>query len=228
MVQEMRKEEKTLAQIAAEYEVHPTQLKRWRTIALEGLPTLFEEHDDTAALKATFAEQQAALYAEIGRLTTQVTWLKKKLESTLERRHRIALVDWDHATLPHTVQAELLRVSRASRYYRPRPPSEEEIALKHRIDELYTQYPFYGSRRITAQLQREGKTVNRKAGQGHMREMGIAGISPGPQVSRRNTEDIVYPYLLRGMTLTSKSGQALRITLINLCGGWNMRLCVMA
>ena len=78
VVQDLLKEEQTLAQIAAEYEVHPTQLKRWRTIALEGLPTLFEERDDTAALKASFEQQQTALYAEIGRLTTQVAWLKKK------------------------------------------------------------------------------------------------------------------------------------------------------
>jgi putative transposase len=59
------------------------------------------------------------------------------------------------------------------------------VALKHRIDAIYTQRPFYGSRRITAQLRREGEEVNRKAVQRHMREMGIAGICPGPNLSRR-------------------------------------------
>lgn len=80
VVQELLKEEKTIAQIATEYEVHPTQLKNWRAIALEGLPSLFEKQDGQAELKATHEQQLTELYAEIGKLTTQVTWLKKKLQ----------------------------------------------------------------------------------------------------------------------------------------------------
>lgn len=80
MVQELLKDEKTLGQIAAEYEVPPTQLKNWRAIALQGLPSLFEKQDSTAELKAAYEQQQTELYAEIGKLTTQVTWLKKKFQ----------------------------------------------------------------------------------------------------------------------------------------------------
>jgi transposase len=79
VVQELLKEEKTLAQIASEYEVHPTQLKNWQAIALEGLASLFEKQDSTAALQAAHEQQFTDLYAEIGKLTTQVSWLKKKL-----------------------------------------------------------------------------------------------------------------------------------------------------
>ena len=78
VVQELLKEDKTIAQIAAEYEVHPTQLNKWESTALQGLPSLFEEKDSLAALKASHEEQLNKLYAEIGKLTTQVTWLKKK------------------------------------------------------------------------------------------------------------------------------------------------------
>ncbi len=80
VVQELLKEEKTLAQLACEYEVHPTQLKNWRAIALEGLPQLFEKQDNTVALQAAHEQQLSDLYAEIGKLTTQVNWLKKKLQ----------------------------------------------------------------------------------------------------------------------------------------------------
>ena len=80
VVQELLKEEKTLAQIAAEYEVHPTQLKNWRAVALEGMPGLFEKQDSTAELKRAHEQQLTELYAEIGKLTTQVAWLKKKLQ----------------------------------------------------------------------------------------------------------------------------------------------------
>ncbi len=80
VVEELLKEEKTFAQIATEYEVHPTQLKNWRAVALEGLPGLFEKQDTTVALKTAHEQQLIELYAEIGKLTTQVTWLKKKLQ----------------------------------------------------------------------------------------------------------------------------------------------------
>jgi len=80
VVQELLKEEKTLAQIAAEYEVHPTQLKNWRAVALEGMPSLFEKQDSTVELKRAHEQQLGELYAEIGKLSTQVSWLKKKLQ----------------------------------------------------------------------------------------------------------------------------------------------------
>ena len=112
----------------------------------------------------------------------------------------MALVERENVDVALRTQADLLSLSRASLYYRPRSPSAAEVALKHRIDALYTQYPFYGSRRITAQLRREGRGVNRKTVQRHMREMGIAGIGPGPNLSRRAHGEQVYPYLLRGLT----------------------------
>lgn len=97
-----------------------------------------------------------------------------------------------------------MSLSRSSLYYQPLPPSAEgprgHPTLKHRIDEIDTAYPFYGSRRITAQLRREGLVINRKAVQRHMQEMGIAGICPGPNLSRRNQAHQVYPYLLRHVT----------------------------
>ena len=80
VVQELLKEEKTVGHLAAENEVHPTQLKQWRAVALEGLPSLFEKQDSTAELKAAHEQQLTELYAEIGKLTTQVAWLKKKLQ----------------------------------------------------------------------------------------------------------------------------------------------------
>ncbi len=83
------------------------------------------------------------------------------------------------------LQAELLGLNRSGLYYQPVPPSPEGVALKHRIDELYTAHPFYGSRKIGAVL-----GANRKAIQRHMREMGIAGICPGRNLSKTawNTE----------------------------------------
>lgn len=63
-----------------------------------------------------------------------------------------------------------------------------------------TPIAFYGSRRITAQLQHEGYAVNRKRIQTYMREMGIWGLAPGPHTSSPHPRHPIYPYLLRGVT----------------------------
>ena len=79
MVKELLKEQKTLSQLAAEHSVHPTQLKEWKRIALTGLPELFSRNGQMVEkLTKQHAERLDELYAEIGRLTTQVNWLKKK------------------------------------------------------------------------------------------------------------------------------------------------------
>ena len=95
----------------------------------------------------------------------------------------MAAIEWDKPEIAIKTQAELLSLNRTSLYYKPVGVSEEEVALKNRIDEIYTEHPFYGSRRIAAVLRREGREVNRKAVQRHMREMGIAGVCPGPILS---------------------------------------------
>jgi len=78
IVLEMLKEEKTMSELASQYGIHPTQLHRWRNHVLENLPQLFEEKDNTAAIKAEYEQKIEELYTELGRLTTQLAWLKKK------------------------------------------------------------------------------------------------------------------------------------------------------
>jgi putative transposase len=110
---------------------------------------------------------------------------------------RVALVERAEGELPLSLQAELLSLSRASLYYQPRPPSAEEVRLKHRIDEVYTHSPFYGARKIAAQLQRDQMGINRKTVARYMQEMGIAAVYPGPNLSKRNHKEGVYPYATR-------------------------------
>ena len=79
IVLELLKEEDTLSQVAARHGVHPNLLRKWKAQVLEGLPGLFSEDDrDRRSLQAEHARELDELYAEIGRLTTQVAWLKKK------------------------------------------------------------------------------------------------------------------------------------------------------
>ena len=103
------------------------------------------------------------------------------------------------------------------------------MAIKHAIDTISTDQPSYGSRRIAVILERDHQlVVNRKAVQRHMREMGIAGISPGPNLSRRNPEQQVYPYLLRNLVAARPNHVwAIDITYIRLVAGWMYLVAVL-
>jgi len=76
---EILKEEKTINQIASEYGIHPNVLYRWKKQAIENLPKLFDtENKSERERQAEHERQMDELYNEIGRLTTQLNWLKKK------------------------------------------------------------------------------------------------------------------------------------------------------
>lgn len=79
IVLEILKEEKSISQISSEYGVHPNMLYRWKKQALENFSRLFEDETRSAREQQVEHERQLnELYSEIGRLTTQVNWLKKK------------------------------------------------------------------------------------------------------------------------------------------------------
>jgi putative transposase len=122
-----------------------------------------------------------------------------------------ARLDWiepEHAKLPLTRQCELAGVPRATVYRRIDAASrqerqdEDDLKLRTLIDEQYTSRPFYGSRRMTVFLNKTGHGVNRKRVQRLMREMGLAGMAPGPNTSKAHPQHKVYPYLLRGVAVT--------------------------
>ncbi len=97
-------------------------------------------------------------------------------------------------------QAELLGIARSSVYYQPVPVGLEQLLIKNKIDEIYTKCPFYGVRKITEQLRKEGEIVNHKRVHGLMQEMGIQALYPKPNLSRSNPAHSKYPYLLKGVT----------------------------
>jgi len=125
-------------------------------------------------------------------------------------------------------QAELLGLSRSSLYYHPLPPSPEEVAIKHRIDAIYTRWPFYGSRKITVVLNQEEIAVSRPTVQRYMREMCISGIAPGPNTSKPAPEHKIYPYLLRHISASYPNHVwGIDITYVRLRSGWMYLVAVL-
>jgi putative transposase len=116
---------------------------------------------------------------------------------TLEKKK--SFIDKGSKELPVSRQCELLDLCRSSLYYEPKV-SLEDLAFRVCIDSLYTKNPIYGSRRLAFLAEESlGFPVNRKRVQLAMRDMGIAGIAPGPQTSRPSPDHKIYPYLLRGV-----------------------------
>ena len=119
------------------------------------------------------------------------------IRPTAERR---AAINPD-AELSVRRQCALLGVTRSSVYHSPVGITASRLALMHAVDGLYTEYPFYGSRRIMVTLRKQGHTVNRKAVQGAMRYLGLAAVGPKPTLSKPHPEHEKHPYLLRNVPI---------------------------
>jgi putative transposase len=118
-------------------------------------------------------------------------------------------------------QCELAGLARSSLYYEPVGDSAEDLELMRRIDEQYTRTPFYGSRRMTFELNQQGWKVNRKRVQRLMQRMGLEAIYPKPRLSNPAPGHRIYPYLLRGVKIERPNQVwSTDITYIRLRGGF--------
>jgi putative transposase len=114
---------------------------------------------------------------------------------------RRALVDRDQREPSIRRQCALLGVARSVVHRRARPANNNDLALTRRLDELFTAWPFLGSRRMAAMLRATGHTINRKRVQRLMRKMGIAALGPKPRTTKPAPGHKLFPYLLRNVTI---------------------------
>jgi len=120
-------------------------------------------------------------------------------------------------------QCELLGLPRSTYYYQPRPESAENLRLLRRLDELYLECPFFGSRRMAVTLE-----VNRKRIQRLMRILGIEALYPKPDLSRPAPGHEIFPYLLRSVSIERPNQVwSTDITYIPMRGGFLYLVAVM-
>ena len=137
------------------------------------------------------------------------------------------MIDRTHA-LPISRQAVALGLSRGSVYYVPRPVSEADLALMRRLDALHLDFPFAGARMLRRLLRRDGVAIGRRHVTTLMRRMGIRAIAPQPGTSKRHRAHPVFPYLLRGRTITQPNQVwAMDITYIPMARGFLFLAAVM-
>ena len=115
---------------------------------------------------------------------------------------RRAMIDPAKSDLSVRRQCELLALARSGVYRPKSATATNDPALMRRIDELHLKLPFYGSRRMTLELNKESPKVNRKHVQRLMRLMGIVALVPRPGTSKPAPGHKIYPYLLRGLAIT--------------------------
>jgi putative transposase len=115
---------------------------------------------------------------------------------------RRAMVERPGKDLSVRRQCVLLNVARSGVYRPNLAAAASDLIMMRRIDELHLELPFYGSRRMTFELNKEGHGVNRKRVQRLMRLMGIEALVPRPGTSKAAPGNKIYPYLLRGVAIT--------------------------
>lgn len=116
------------------------------------------------------------------------------------------MYDPDELNISTTRQAELLSINRTSVYTSScttglSKRERDDIAIMHRIDEIYTAYPFYGYRRIHVLLSRD-MDIGKKKVLRLMRKMGIHAIYPKRNLSKLYQRQYIHPYLLRNLVVT--------------------------
>ena len=99
-------------------------------------------------------------------------------------------------------QCRLAGITRSGLYYEPSEETAENLKLMRLLDEQYTATPFYGVARMTAWLRQQGYNVNPKRVRRLMRQLGLEAIYPKPRLSQPGKGHRIYPYRLRGLTVT--------------------------
>lgn len=112
------------------------------------------------------------------------------------------MIEPAHAGLSIRRQCELLGMNRAAYYYQPALETPLNLMLMRLIDEEYTEHPFYGHRKMTVYLRKQGYDVNPKRVRRLMQKMGLEAIYPKPRTTVVNQAHRIYPYLLRGVKIT--------------------------
>ncbi|WP_136623864.1 IS3 family transposase [Bradyrhizobium centrolobii] len=211
------KGEMTLAQLAEHFDVHPNQITQWKSQLQEAAAEVFGAGGGNRTSEP--AVDVKTLHAKIGELTLENGFFRRRAQQS-RSAERKAMIDREHG-LPITKQAEVLKISRGSVYYLPRPVSPADLAIMRRLDRLHLEFPFAGSRMLRDLLAAEGCKIGRRHVKTLMRRMGIEALYRRPRTTKPEPGHKIYPYLLRGIEITRPNQVwAMDITYIPMARGF--------
>jgi putative transposase len=156
-------------------------------------------------LKKEHSAEKEDLINQIGQLTVDVNWLKKEW-SSLRNTEKKELIKVDNQKITVKHQCELLRLPNSTAYYKSHcaaGPSQEEIDIKNAINTIHYDERSYGCRRIRIELRKLGfQGIGKRRVRRYMEAIGIVPFYPGPNLSKRDLQNLPYPYLLRNVAIT--------------------------
>ncbi|PHS39433.1 MAG: IS3 family transposase, partial [Sulfurovum sp.] len=201
LVLEVLEGEKPVNEIASQYKVLPTSLKSWKKQFLGNMSLAFDKSTVVKEYKDEIEElkkSKDSIAKKLGETIVEKDFLVEKLVSLASSKERKELLD-TKLKISLNRQCNLLKISKSSLYYEPIKPfsTSNEIKLLNAIDEIYEEFPSYGYRRMTKQLQRDGYNVGKKLVKKAMKYMGIEALYPKPKTTTANKEHYKYPYLLK-------------------------------
>lgn len=203
-VLELLESGKTINEIASKYNIIPKSLIMWKKEFLDNASVVFEESVPSKKYKEELKEKDEKielLQKTLGRTIVERDWLSKKVKSS--GLTDLSLVTPGLAIISLTRQCELLGINRTSVYYE-KTIKQPDKAVLDRIDEIFTDHPYYGYRRISAALDLDGHEVNPKKALKYMKILGIQALYPRKKRFTTIPDSMhrKYPYLLKNMAVT--------------------------
>jgi len=201
LVLEVLEAEKTISEIASKYEILPKNLQNWKKQFLENMSLAF---DKSAVVKEykdeieTLQKDKDNLAKKVGNLTMEKEFLEGKLVSLVSSKGRKTFVD-TKLDLSLNKQCKLLGIAKSTLYYKPvkKFSTDEDIMLLNALNDIYSEFPYYGTRRFVTALNKQGFQVGRKLVATAMKYLGLIAIYPKPRTTIPNKEHDKFPYLLK-------------------------------
>ena len=201
LVLEVLEGEKTINEIASAYGVIPLSLRNWKKQFLENISLAFDKSTVVKEYKdeiETLQKSNDELAKKVGNLTIEKDFLEGKLVSLASSKKRKTLID-SKLDISLNKQCKLLHISKSVLYYKHTKAfsNGDDLRVLDAINNIYSDFPSYGTRRIHAQLLRDGHSVGKKFVKKAMKYMGIEALYPKPKTTTANKEHYKYPYLLK-------------------------------
>ncbi len=201
VVLEVLEAEQSINEIASKYELLPANVKNWKKIFLENMSLSFDKSTVVKEYKTeleTVKKEKDLIAKKLGETIVEKEFLEGKLESLVSSKSRKTFVDSKHE-LSINKQCKLLHIAKSTLYYEPvkKFSSDVDIKFLNLLNEIHSEFPYYGTRRLVTALENEGINVGRKLLKTAMEYIGIKALYPKHKTTQAYKEHYKYKYLLK-------------------------------
>jgi putative transposase len=201
VVLEVLEAEQTINEVASKYELLPANVKNWKKMFLENMSLAFDKSTVVKEYKVeleTLKKEKDLIAKKLGETIVEKEFLEGKLESLVSSKTRKTFVDTKHE-LSLNKQCKLLHIAKSTLYYEPvkKFSSDKDIKFLNLLNEIHSEFPYYGTRRLVTALENEGINVGRKLLKTAMEYIGIKALYPKHKTTQAYKEHYKYKYLLK-------------------------------